>query len=152
MRQLSPNRWTNKIVGAVRTRSTTSLRVSLAGLLAFLLVAPGPTRAGQNGRPLTESDLLTLLAGGVYSDRVATLVRERGIAFSPTKRDLELLQHAGADKELQSAVLAAPESLHVTTKEPTDAKPVIRWHQVDGHWHWHCVANCAKYRHHPAEP
>jgi hypothetical protein len=38
------------------------------------------------------------LAGGVYSDRVATLARERGIAFSPTKRDLELLQHAGADE------------------------------------------------------
>jgi hypothetical protein len=35
------------------------------------------------------------------------LVRDRGIAFSPTVNDLRLLQHAGADEKLERAVLAA---------------------------------------------
>ena len=80
--------------------------VWIAGFLAFLIIAAAPTNAGQK-RPLTESDLLRLLAGGVYCARVAMLVRERGIGFSPTKRDLELLQHAGADEEVRRAVVTA---------------------------------------------
>jgi hypothetical protein len=81
-------------------------KILLAGLLAFLVIAPARTSMGQK-RPLTESDLLKLLAGGVYCGRVAMLVRERGIAFSPTMDDLRLLQHAGADEKLERAVLAA---------------------------------------------
>jgi hypothetical protein len=128
-----------------------SRKVSIAGLLAFLTIAPLQAGTGQKGRPLTENDLLRLLAGGVYSDRVATLVRERGIAFSPTKRDLELLQHAGADEELRRAVIAAKQTTIRDTVEPADAKPSIIWHRVDGRWRWHCVARCSKYRSHPAE-
>jgi hypothetical protein len=58
-------------------------------------------------KPLNESDILKLLAGGVYSGRVATLVRERGINFKPTKRYLESLRRAGADKDLERAMAAA---------------------------------------------
>lgn len=125
------------------------MKVCAAVLLALLILGPGATAAGQNPRPLTESDLLTLLAGGVYCSRVATLVRERGIAFSPTKRDLEQLQHAGANEELQRAIIAAQETKPDRERLGPDATPVIIWHQVDGRWHWHCVAHCAKYRGHP---
>ncbi|MBV8772040.1 MAG: septal ring lytic transglycosylase RlpA family protein, partial [Deltaproteobacteria bacterium] len=59
------------------------------------------------GKPLSESQVLKLLDGGVYSGRVATLVRERGINFEPTNRDLELLRRAGADNELERAIAAA---------------------------------------------
>jgi hypothetical protein len=59
-------------------------------------------------KPLSESDLLKLLAGGVYSGRVATLVRKRGINFKPTKHYLELLRRAGGDNELERAIAAAP--------------------------------------------
>jgi len=58
-------------------------------------------------KPLSESDLLKLLAGGVYSPRIATLVRERGINFKPTNRDLQSLHRAGADNKLERAVVAA---------------------------------------------
>lgn len=126
-------------------------KIWVVGLSVFLLVSPWPIAAGQK-RSLTESDLLKLLAGGVYSDRVAMLVRERGIAFSPTKRDLELLQNAGANQKLQGAVQAAQERSPVTDEQPSDAKPLIVWHRVDGHWHWHCVAHCSKYRRHHTEP
>ena len=57
--------------------------------------------------PLSESDIVKLLAGGVYSGRVATLVRERGINFKPTKRYLESLRREGADQELERAIAAA---------------------------------------------
>jgi hypothetical protein len=123
----------------------------VAGLFALLIIAPWPTTAGQKA-PLTESDLLKLLAGGVYCDRVAMLVRERGIAFSPTKRDVELLQDAGANEELRRAVVTAQEAQPVAVKEPTDPKPSIIWHRVHGSWHWHCVAHCSKYRSYHAEP
>lgn len=66
-------------------------------------------------KPLSESDLLNLLAGGVYSSHVATLVREHGINFKPTNRDLELLRRAGADHQLERALAAA----HVDTSQIT---------------------------------
>lgn len=58
-------------------------------------------------KPLSENAIMKLLAGGVYSGRIATLVRERGINFKPTKRYLESLRRAGADQELESAIAAA---------------------------------------------
>lgn len=128
-------------------------RVWKAGLLALLIIARGRTQAGQKGRPLTEDDLVRLLAGGVYSQRVATLVLERGLAFSPTKRDLELLQNAGADRELQRTVLVAGENKPGRGQSETaQSQPLIIWHRVDGHWRWHCEAHCSKYRTHHAEP
>ena len=120
-------------------------KIWVAGLSVVLLVAPWSIAAGQK-RSLTESDLLKLLAGGVYSDRIATLVRERGIAFSPSKRDFQLLENAGANQELQRAVEAAQARSSVSDQEPADAKPLIIWHRIDGHWHWHCIAHCSKYR------
>jgi Protein of unknown function (DUF1329) len=57
-------------------------------------------------RPLTENDLLQLLAGGVYSRRVAVLVGRRGLAFSPTRSDIESLRRAGADEFLLTTVVA----------------------------------------------
>jgi hypothetical protein len=130
-----------------------SRKLSIATLLVCLIIVPAPTGAGPRARSLTENDLLRLLAGGVYSGRVAMLVRERGIAFSPTKRDLELLQHAGADEELQGAIVAARRTKPGRdTLEPAEAKPVIIWHRVDGRWRWHCVAHCSNYRTHHAEP
>src|ERR1700741_2078339 len=99
-----------------------SRKSSIAMLLACLIIVPAPTASGPRARPLTENDLMRLRAGGVYSGRVAMLVRERGIAFSPTKRDLELLQHAGADEELQGAIVAARR-----TKPGCDTLEAAEW-------------------------
>jgi hypothetical protein len=152
VRHLGAKRLNQYWVSAVLRSRRMSSKVWVAGILAFL-VASGRIGAGQTGRPLTENDLLRLLAGGVYCGRVSMLVRERGIAFSPTQRDLELLQHAGADEELRRAVLTAQQNNPSgDTSEPADAKPTIMWHRVGGRWHWHCVAHCSKYRSHPTEP
>jgi hypothetical protein len=29
---------------------------------------------------------------------------------------------------------------------PADGQPSIIWHQAHGRLHWHCVANCSKFR------
>ena len=34
----------------------------------------------------------------------------------------------------------------VTVKIAENPEPSIIWHRVHGRWHWHCVADCAKYR------
>jgi Protein of unknown function (DUF1329) len=69
----------------------------------MLTVTAAPSASDQT-RPLTENDLLQLLAGGVYSHRVASLVQERGLAFSPTRSDLTRLRRAGADEFLLKIV------------------------------------------------
>jgi uncharacterized protein DUF1329 len=77
--------------------------------ISLLILMVGSAFAGSDlKRPLTEKELLQLLSGGVYSRRVAALVGERGLAFSPTRSDLESLRHAGADEFLLKTVAKAP--------------------------------------------
>jgi hypothetical protein len=66
-------------------------------------------------KALSEHDLLQLLLGGVYNPRIAQLVRDRGITFVPSARDLGSLRHAGADLALLNAVESAR---HVTAQLP----------------------------------
>ena len=65
------------------------------------------TSSAATGKTLSETDLLKLLTGGVYSDRIVSLLHERGINFIPTPHDLSLLQRAGADEGVLNAVVAA---------------------------------------------
>ena len=58
-------------------------------------------------RPLTESDIVRLLEGGVTSARVATLVSERGVGFDPSAEVEHRLRQAGADDALVAAVTRA---------------------------------------------
>ena len=69
-------------------------------------------------KTLSESDLLKLLASGVYNARIASLVHYRGINFIPTAHDLELLQRAGADEALLHEVMTAPRVLPQVTQHP----------------------------------
>lgn len=77
---------------------------------ANTMAGPG-TRAGD---PLDKIQILALLAGGVTSERIATLVEKRGIEFSPTENYLERIQKCGAKKDLveglQTATVKAAES------------------------------------------
>jgi hypothetical protein len=75
-------------------------------LFAVLTISPAFVNAAQQ-KPLSGSDLLGLLEGGVYSGRIAILVQERGIAFLPTAAYLESLRVAGADESLLHAVTTA---------------------------------------------
>jgi hypothetical protein len=40
----------------------------------------------------------------------------------------------------------------VTLKTAANPEPSIIWHQVNGRWHWHCVAHCSKYQSHHESP
>src|ERR1700740_2457769 len=59
-----------------------------------LLVSASIAAAGP--KPLTRDQILQLLRNGVYSNRVAALVTNRGIDFVPTADFLRSLQLAGA--------------------------------------------------------
>jgi hypothetical protein len=91
-------------------------RLSKILLLTLLLIPTRPLYAAQQ-RPLTERDLLALLAGGVYSSRIAALVEERGITFVVTPADLEQLRKAGAEESLEHAVEVAP---RITPREASN--------------------------------
>ncbi len=73
-------------------------------------VAPAPTRtvAQSKGRGLAKSDVLALLNGGVPSQRVAELVGQRGINFSPNDDDFSDIRAAGGRDDLVSALRQAP--------------------------------------------
>jgi hypothetical protein len=88
-------------------------------LLVLLSISARPVFA-EHKRPLTEHDLVALLAGGVYSSRVAALVEDRGIAFVPTQASLELLRSAGAQESLEHAVAVAPQI--IPTEMPSHTK------------------------------
>lgn len=97
--------------GKVRRRIAPIIKFGILLLaLALLTNLPGPARA-EGRRALTQSDLLELLNGGVYSERVATLVQQRGIAFVPTDQFLAALKDAGAKRDLLHAVLSARREL-----------------------------------------
>src|ERR1700730_16072923 len=75
-------------------------------LFALLAISSASATAAQK-RPLSEDDLVRLLDGGVYSGRIAILVRQRGIVFLPSAASLESLRLAGADDRLLQAVATA---------------------------------------------
>jgi len=66
-----------------------------------------PKAAPQNPRALGKPDIISLLQGSVPSARVAEIVKDRGIKFTPTAEDLNDLRTAGADDELIQAVQQA---------------------------------------------
>src|SRR4029077_12306585 len=77
--------------------------------LIFCLCIMGSVAAQSADRtPLvsavTTSDLAAWLGGGVSSSRLACIVKERGLASLPTKRELRALESAGAGQELMKVV------------------------------------------------
>ena len=58
-------------------------------------------------KPLTKEQVLQLVAGGVPSERAATLVKQRGIDFLADEKYLQTLRLAGADDEVVGAVREA---------------------------------------------
>ncbi len=71
-------------------------------------------------KPLGSDQLLGLLTSGVADERVASLVKRRGINFSPSEEYLETLRIAGADEAVIRVVREAkrpPEFVLVHTLE-----------------------------------
>ena len=73
------------------------------------------------GESLDKVQVLALLAGEVPNSRVASLVLERGILFEPSDRYIQLLQKAGADEGVITAVRLAHRSPTDTNAEAAAA-------------------------------
>lgn len=68
---------------------------------------PTPPATPTHTKGLTKADILDLLKGDVSSDRVAALVRERGIKFAPSEDDLKEIRAAGGGDDLVDALKQA---------------------------------------------
>jgi hypothetical protein len=66
-----------------------------------------PPPPPQNPHALGKADILGLLNGGVSSSRLADLVKDRGIKFTPTAEDLDQIRTAGGSDELVQALQQA---------------------------------------------
>ncbi len=66
-----------------------------------------PTAPPANPRALDKAEIISLLSGQVPSPRVAEIVKERGVKFSPTADDLNEIRAAGGTDELILAIQKA---------------------------------------------
>jgi hypothetical protein len=66
-----------------------------------------PKVAPVNSRALDKEEIISLLQGGVPPARVADLVKERGIRFSPSADDLNAIRAAGGTDDLIEAIQQA---------------------------------------------
>jgi hypothetical protein len=51
-------------------------------------------------RALTRQNILDLLTGQVPAPRIADLINQRGLSFTPTNEDLDAIRAAGGTDEL----------------------------------------------------
>ena len=85
------------------------------------------------GESLDKVQVLALLAGGVPNARVASLVVERGITFTPTDGYIQLLQKAKADEGVITAVRVAthPPAHHQAKSVSSGGGPLKRDQLLD---------------------
>ena len=97
-------------------RRLASISVSRGFVLwALVAIFTASAAAASASKPLSEIQLLGLLKGGVYANRVAVLVNQRGIDFIPTAQFLKSLRMAGANQKLLNAVKRARRIIPPTT-------------------------------------
>lgn len=109
------------ILASVDKGQRSSFKVGgICGLLVVLLsLARVQVFAGSQNTlrsPLSEEQVLGLIAGGVANQRVMALIESRGIGFTPTAQYLDKLRSAGAGRALIEAIRKA--ALPETVKTP----------------------------------
>lgn len=93
-------------------------------LLFTVCVSAGTAAAAPSSShtSLTKKQVLGLLNGGVASERVEALVKNRGISFAPTSTDIAALEKAGAS----SSLIDILKSEAPAPAEEAKARPVER--------------------------
>lgn len=71
-----------------------------------------PKAAPANPKALAKAEVISLLQGAVPAARVAGIVKERGIKFTPTPDDLKEIRDAGGDDDLIQAIQQAAPPVH----------------------------------------
>ena len=93
--------------------------------------AKPPSEAAK--KPLTQVQVMALLAGEVPSRRVAMLVEDRGIDFEPKKDYLEEVRLGGGKEELIKALQTARASKPATVDPAAEAQQAeVRKHAAQG--------------------
>jgi hypothetical protein len=72
-----------------------------------LTVQYKPKAAPVNPRALDRQEVIALLQGGVPPERIADLIKQRGIKFSPSPDDLNAIRAAGGTDDLIEAIQQA---------------------------------------------
>ena len=75
-------------------------------LLLLILAVSAGAQSQTSGRPLGQTQLQGLVKGGVSSERLAKLVQQRGIDFTPSDEYLEELRSSGAEEVLLKTLRA----------------------------------------------
>jgi TonB family protein len=95
-----------------------------AGADNALLAALREAAVPESTKPLTDKDILILLAEGTPSDAIVKSVQQRGIDFEPSDENLVPLRTAGASEALVQAVRDAKRvEPFVAQSGPPDVKP-----------------------------
>jgi len=93
-------------VGNNRIRIVASNSANVEAKLE-LTVNYKPKAAPVNPKALGREEIINLLQGGVPPERVADLVKEHGIKFSPSADDLNVIRAAGGTDDLIEAIQQA---------------------------------------------
>ena len=104
-------------------KRTCLLVILVAASLGLGQAPPSPRK------PLDQIQVLTLLACGVPSERLAALVNEQGISFEPNEDYLTTLKNVGAEDVLLAAVRAAKH----TKAEALSAEGAAKRQQAQEH-------------------
>jgi hypothetical protein len=74
--------------------------------------APPPTQAVANPKSLSEDEIVNLLKNDVSSARVAELVKQFGLRFTPSEDDLSNIRQAGGDDDLLRVIQETASAPH----------------------------------------
>ncbi|MGD1101115.1 MAG: PEGA domain-containing protein [Terriglobia bacterium] len=108
-----------------RATYRSSFAVLNATFLAFLMVAAVRAAAAQNGKPLSQQEVLELLEGGVPSARVSSIVDDRGINFRFTDEIEQKVRDAGGADDVVAALRRASQR-RAETEQPRTGGLIIK--------------------------
>jgi tetratricopeptide (TPR) repeat protein len=108
---------------------------SIKNLVCLLTIVAAGVCFAQEGtqskpRPFQREDIIAMLKDGVASERIVTLLRERGIDFEPTDDYLKSVRLAGGNEPLVTAIREAQITL---APEARARLSLVREHQRKGY-------------------
>lgn len=116
----------NKFTIVATNRSQKKVEVTFVAHFSPPAPLPAPSTAAPTAAPaaaeapnpkaLSLQDILDLLKNFVPNERVATLVKQYGLKFSPTEEDLKKLEEAGADDGLLTSIRDAAKAAHLSSQ------------------------------------
>jgi len=96
----------------------------LSGIAMAAVLCLSAAKLQGKDKSLTKDDVLNLLTGDVPPERVASVARDRGVAFEMTRATEKQFRDAGADEELLKVLRElAPKPLAPPAKPPESRPP-----------------------------